>query len=64
MAPGRQQQRGRFEKPKDSKKTLSRLLSYLKPYRWKVIAVYGMMTIASLGMVLSSYLLKPIINDY
>lgn len=30
---------GKFEKPKDFKGTFSKLLSYLKPYRWKLIIV-------------------------
>lgn len=30
---------GKFEKPKDFKGTFSKLLDYLKPYRWKLIIV-------------------------
>lgn len=54
----------KVQKPKDTKKTFARLLSYMKPYAHKVIFAYILMMLASFGGVLTSYFLKPIINQY
>ncbi|MDO5718349.1 MAG: ABC transporter ATP-binding protein [Tissierellia bacterium] len=51
-------------KPKNTKSTFTRLLSYLKPYKFKVILSYLLIIISSMGMVASAYFLKPIVNKY
>ncbi|MBE6959031.1 MAG: ABC transporter ATP-binding protein [Ruminococcaceae bacterium] len=62
MPPIRMKGDGR--KAKDPKKTLARLLSYLKPYRVNMILVVVCILISSLATALSSYSLDPLISDY
>ena len=56
--------RGDGRKAKNPKKTLARLLSFLKPYRGTLILVVLCILMASLATALSSYSLDPLINDY
>ena len=62
MPPIRMKCDGR--KAKDPKKTLARLLSYLKPYRGTMILVVVCILVSSLATAASSYSLDPLINDY
>ena len=62
MPPIRMKGDGR--KAKNPKKTLARLLSYLKPYKATMILVVVCILIGSLATALSSYSLKPLINNY
>ncbi|MBR5022417.1 MAG: ABC transporter ATP-binding protein [Oscillospiraceae bacterium] len=56
--------RGDGRKAKNPKKTLARLLSYLKPYIGTMILVVVCILIGSLATALSSYSLDPLINNY
>lgn len=51
-------------KPKDTKKIASRLLSYLKPFKAKLILVLFLMIFSTVSSLSGSYLLRPILNDY
>ena len=62
MPPMRMKGDGR--KAKDPKKTMLRLLSYLKPYKVTMILVVVCILLSSLATALSSYSLEPLINDY
>ena len=62
MPPVRMKGDGR--KAKNPKKTLARLLSYLKPYRTTMIIVVICLLLSSLATALSSYSLEPLIDDY
>ena len=62
MPPIRMKGDGR--KAKDPKKTLLRLLSYMKPYRGTMALVIICILIGSLATALSSYSLDPLINNY
>ena len=62
MPPIRMKGDGR--KAKDPKKTLLRLLSYMKPYRGTMILVVVCILMGSLATALSSYSLDPLINNY
>ena len=62
MPPIRMKGDGR--KAKDPKKTLLRLLSYMKPYRGTLVLVIICILMGSLATALSSYSLEPLINDY
>ena len=62
MPPVRMKGDGR--KAKDPKKTLLRLLSYMKPYRNTMVLVAVCILVSSLATALSSYSLDPLINDY
>ena len=62
MPPVRMKGDGR--KAKDPKKTLLRLLSYMKPYTGTMILVVICILLGSLASALSSYSLEPLINNY
>ena len=62
MPPIRMKGDGR--KAKDPKKTLARMLRYLKPYRFTLILVVICILLSSLATALSSYSLDPLIEDY
>ncbi len=62
MPPIRMKGDGR--KAKNPKKTLSRLLSYMKPYRGVMAVVVVSILLSSFATALSSYSLEPLINDY
>ena len=62
MPPIRMKGDGR--KAKNPKKTLARLLSYMKPYRGTMVVVILCLLIASLATALSSYSLDPLISKY
>ena len=62
MPPIRMKGDGR--KAKNPKKTLARLLSYLKPYKATMILVVVCILVSSLATALSSYSLKPLISTY
>ena len=62
MPPIRMKGDGR--KAKNPKKTLLRLLSYMKPYRGRMVLVVLCILLGSLATALSSYSLDPLINNY
>lgn len=49
-------------KPKNTKNTVRRILSYLKPYRFRLVAVLLCMLTATVTSLCGSYMLAPIIN--
>lgn len=51
-------------KPKDTKRTAKRLLSYLFQYKLKLAFVVIAVIISAGASIASSYFFKPIINDY
>ena len=53
-----------FQKPKDLKTTIVKLMRYLAPYKFVLVLVAFLLVASSLCMVGGSYLLKPLINDY
>lgn len=51
-------------KPQNAKKTLKRILQYMKQYKGRLIIVVISILISSLAATAGSYFLKPLINDY
>ena len=49
-------------KPKNSKKIIGRLLSYMKPYRFRLVLVVCCMLFSTASALVASYMLAPIIN--
>ena len=60
--PGGPGGRGMGGKPKDTKKTLGRLFSYMRPYRLRFLLVLLCMLISTATSLLGSYLLAPIVD--
>ncbi|MGO5050025.1 ABC transporter ATP-binding protein [Dysosmobacter sp. Sow4_B12] len=56
--------RGGFQKPKDLRGTLGRLMRYLGRYKALLALVVVLLVVSSACNVGGSYLLKPLINDY
>ncbi len=50
-------------KPKDAKKTIARLLSYLSPYKIRLVLVLVCMLFSTVSSLVGSYVLRPIINS-
>ncbi len=54
--------RGGHGRPKDAKKTILRMLGYLKPYRFRFVLVLVFMLVSTLTSLVGSYFLAPVIN--
>jgi len=53
-----------FQKPKDTKKTLLRLLGYIGKRKWMLLIVGFLVIISAGSQVAGTYFLKPLINKY
>ncbi len=53
-----------YKKPKNTKKTLKRLISYMGRYKISVFIVGILVVVSSLASVFGTYMLKPVINEY
>ncbi len=53
-----------FQRPKDTKKTVLRLLGYLRKRIWLLIIVMVLMLVSTVSTLAGSYMLKPLINNY
>ncbi len=49
-------------KPKDTKKTVARLLSYIAKYKFRLILVLVCMLFTTISSLTGSYILRPVIN--
>ena len=55
--------RMKFEKPKNTKKTLLRLLSYVTQKKALLVVVFVLVLFSSIADIIGTYLLTPIINE-
>ena len=62
--PGGGPGRHGFQKPKNLRGTLGKLMGYLGQYRAHLCLVAGLLVVSSACTVAGSYLIKPLINDY
>ncbi|HJC55985.1 MAG TPA: ABC transporter ATP-binding protein/permease [Candidatus Eisenbergiella intestinipullorum] len=53
-----------YARPKDSAKTMKRLLHYMGIYRWSILLVALLVCISSLANIMGTYMLKPVINAF
>ena len=53
-----------FQKPKNLRSTLGKLMRYLAPYRAALVLVACLLVLSSASSIAGSYLLKPLIDDY
>ncbi len=56
--------KNKYAKPKNTKKTFFRLLSYLAKQKWLLLPVFLLVALSTAGMVSASYFLKVLIDDY
>lgn len=64
MGGGRGPQRGSGAKPKNTKATILRIMKYVGKYRLTLIIVGLCIIMSSVASIASSYLIKPLIDDY
>ena len=50
-------------KPRDTGKTIKRLLSYIREDKYKLVLVFACVIINTVSMLAGSYMLRPIINS-
>ncbi len=62
--PGGRGMRGPVRKPKDAKKTLLRIFSYMGSYKLLLLLVVLFVIISAGADVAGTYFLKPVINEY
>ena len=62
--PGGRGPRGGFQKPKNLKETIGKLMGYLGCYRLHLCIVAVLLVVSSACSVGGSFLIKPLINDY
>ena len=55
--------RGGFQKPKDAKKTVKRLLGYLLRRKLPIVVVLLCLLVSTAGGIAGTYMLRPVIND-
>ncbi len=55
--------RMKFEKPKNTKKTLLRLLSYVTQKKALLVVIFALVLFSSIADIAGTYLLSPIINE-
>ena len=53
-----------FQRPKDMKGTFKKLMAYVGRYKAALVLVAVCLVLSAAGNVASSYLLKPMLNDY
>ena len=53
-----------YNRPKDTRRTLRQMLSYLGRHKWYMLLIALLVTISALASILGTYLLKPVINQY
>ena len=53
-----------YKKPRNTKRTLLRLLSYMGRHKFSMFVVGILVIVSSLASVFGTYMLKPIINQY
>ena len=54
----------KFEKPRDVKGTLRRILSYLAPFKWRLALTLVCVLVSALSGVVGTWFVKPILNQY
>ena len=55
--------RGGYQKPKDAKRTMLRLLKYISGKKWLLVIVFACVAASSVASLAGTYLIKPVLND-
>lgn len=62
--PGPHAKNMKFQKPKNTKKTISRLMGYLARRKWLLVLVVLMVLLSTAGMLSASYFIKILTDDF
>ncbi len=55
-------EKGHFQKPKDAKKTIKRLLGYMTHKKWPIVVVLLSLILSTLSSLAGTYMMRPMIN--
>ena len=55
--------RGGYQKPKNAKRTMLRLLGYIGGKKWLLVLVFLCVALSSVASLAGTYLIKPVLND-
>ena len=61
--PGGPGARGGYQKPKDAKRTLLRLMKYISGKKWLLVIVFLCVIISSVASIAGTYLIRPVLNE-
>lgn len=64
MPGGKKGMHGKFQKPKNTKQTVSRLFGYLAKRKWLLGLVVLLVLLSTVGMLLSSYFIKILTDEF
>ena len=64
MPGGKKGMHGKFQKPKNTKQTVSRLFGYLAKRKWLLVLVVLLVLLSTVGMLLSSYFIKILTDEF
>lgn len=64
MPGGKKGVHGKFQKPKNTKQTVSRLFGYLAKRKWLLVLVVLLVLLSTVGMLLSSYFIKILTDEF
>ena len=53
-----------YNRPKNTRRTLMQMLSYLGRHKWYMLMIALLVTVSASASILGTYLLKPVINNY
>ena len=53
-----------YNRPKNTKRTLKQMLSYLGRHRWYMLMIAVLVTVSASASIMGTYMLKPVINRY
>ena len=53
-----------YNRPKNTRRTLMHMLSYLGRHKWYMLMIALLVTVSASASILGTYLLKPVINNY
>ena len=53
-----------YNRPKNTRRTLMQMLSYLGRHKWYMLMIALLVTVSASASILGTYLLRPVINNY
>mgnify|MGYP000756254062 CR=1 FL=1 len=53
-----------YKRPKDTKKTVKHLLSYLGHYKWAFLLIAILVFISAGAGIMGTFLIKPVVNNF
>ncbi len=61
--PGGPAARGGYQKPKNAKRTMLRLMKYISGKKWLLVIVFLCVIMSSVASIAGTYLIRPVLNE-